>query len=425
MNLSVSPGALRGALPILPSKSQLHRLLICGALANGPTTLYAGPTEAEDVAATIDCLTALGAKITSREGGYLIIPLSRDNLPAAALLPCRESGSTFRFMLPLVCALGVSARFHLAGRLPERPLAPLEAALARHGIALSRPTADTLVTEGKLCPGDYSLPGDISSQFITGLLLALPLLAGDSTLTVEGPRESEDYIAMTLEVLERFGQRPLITQNRYEIQGGQTFQSPGAALAEGDWSNGAFWLAAGAMPGGEIQVRGLNRESRQGDREICAILARMGANIHWEGDVVTLSPGHLRGTEIDAAPIPDLIPVLAAVASVSEGDTVIKNAARLRLKESDRLRATAETLNALGARVREKSDGLEISGVPRLKGGQVDAWGDHRIAMTAAVASTVTEGPVTITGAQAVRKSYPDFWALLETLGKEVRVEEE
>ena len=425
MNVTVFPGSARGAVTILPSKSQLHRLLICAALAEGNTTIYAGHTEAEDVAATIDCLSALGAEIVRQEEAFLVIPLRRDRLPARAVLPCRESGSTFRFMLPLVCALGVSGTFQLSGRLPERPLSPLEAALVQQGIHLSRPTPDTLCAEGQLLPGTYRLPGNISSQFITGLLFALPLLEGESSLAIEGPRESEDYIALTLETLALFGQGPTPTRDGYHIRGGGPFRSPGVAVAEGDWSNAAFWLAAGAMPGGQIQVRGLNPESRQGDKDVCAILARMGAHIQWAGNIVTVSAGHLRGTEIDASAIPDLVPVLSAVAAVSEGTTRIRNAVRLRLKESDRLKATAETLNALGARVTEEAEGLVISGLPRLRGGLADAWGDHRIAMTAAVASTAAEDPVNITGAQAVNKSYPDFWALLKTLDKQVHIEEE
>ena len=409
---------------MIPSKSHLHRLLIAAALADGETLLQASPTEAEDIAATAACLEALGAEITKLDGGgFRVKPIDRENLPHHAVLPCKESGSTLRFMVPIVCALGVRGEFRMEGRLPERPMDPLDRELAQGGIRLTRPERGILCCEGQLQSGDFSLPGDISSQYITGLLMALPLLAGDSSLTVHEPIESEDYINMTLAVLETFGQLPESSKNRYQIPGGKPFQSPGKTMTEGDWSNAAFWLSAGAMPGGDMRLGGLDPQSRQGDKEVCNILAQMGAHVSWEGDIIHVSEGTRQGVEIDATAIPDLIPVLSAVAAVGEGITVIRNAARLRLKESDRLTATAETLNALGANVIEQADGLEIRGVPRLKGGTVDAWGDHRIAMTAAIASTACEEPVTITGAEAVRKSYPQFWSELARLGKELTEE--
>ena len=426
MKVTILPGPLKGSVTILPSKSQLHRLLICAALADGETFLRSAPTRAEDVEATIACLTALGAKIQWTGAGFQIIPIDRAKLPERAVLPCRESGATFRFMLPLVCALGVSGEFHMAGRLPKRPLAPLDDELTRHGIRLTRPEPAVLRTEGKLQAGDYVLPGNVSSQYITGLLLALPLLTENSTLTIKGAVESADYIHMTLEAAAAFGQIPILDKNCYHIHSGSTpYQSPGITDAEGDWSNAAFWLCAGAMPKGEVTVHGLNPASSQGDRDIVSVLEQMGAYITWAGNVITASEEQRLGVEIDATAIPDLIPVLSAVAAVSRGRTTIKNAARLRIKESDRLAATAGVLNILGAKVNEKPDGLVIEGVPQLTGGTVDAWGDHRIAMMAAIASTACIGPVTITGADAVRKSYPQFWEELATLGKEVHLIED
>jgi len=414
---------------MLPSKSHLHRLLIVAALADEETLLKSAPTEAEDIDATIACLEALGAKIAyvnngddgGADGEFRVVPINRENLPSHAVLPCKESGSTLRFLLPVVCALGVTSEFLMEGRLPDRPLNPLDRELEQAGICLSRPKREVLHCEGKLRAGDFSLPGDISSQYVTGLILALPLLDEDSNLKVHEPIESEDYIKMTLEVLERFGQLPEIEKNRYYIKGSNVFRSPGKVIVEGDWSNASFWLSAGAMPGGNMRIGGLSSNSRQGDKEVCKILEKMGANLRWENDVVHVSEGTRQAVEIDAAAIPDLIPVLVAVAAVGEGLTTIKNATRLRLKESDRLTSTAETLNALGANVIEKADGLEIRGVAKLKGGTVDAWGDHRIAMTAAIASAACEEPVTITGAEAIRKSYPQFWDELARLGKELK----
>ena len=420
MKLTILPGAVKGSVNAIASKSHLHRLLICAALADKDTLLRCSLTDAEDITATISCLSALGAKMLHRDNLLIITPIDRDRLPDIADLPCNESGSTLRFMLPVVSALGIRGRFHMSGRLPQRPLAPLDEELSRHGVRIWRRQPEILCCEGGLIPGEYFLPGDISSQYVTGLLLALPLLNGDSSLNVKEPIESEDYIAMTLDAIEEFGRSPSISGNRYEIRGGGMFISPGDVNVEGDWSNAAFWLCAGAMPGGDVRLRGLKGKSSQGDKEVCAVLERMGARVSWEGDVLCVSEGVRRGVEIDARAIPDLVPVLSAVAAVSQGTTVIKNAARLRFKESDRLAATAQTLNALGARVSEEADGLKIQGVPRLSGGNVDSWGDHRIAMTAAVASTACGGPVSITGSGAVKKSYPQFWDKLSGLGKKV-----
>jgi len=433
MTVTIMPGKISGSVAAIPSKSHLHRLLICAALADKETFITCAETDAEDIKATIGCLTALGAAAERREGGFAITPVKRNSAHVGEVfLPCMESGSTLRFMLPVVCALGVRGTFQMKGRLPQRPMAQLEAQLESHGIRLWRGEADLLRCEGRLSPGEYLLPGNISSQYISGLLMALPLLDSASTLTVTHPVESADYISMTLEALESFGGgisppvRPS-ENTRYEIQGIGEFKSPGSLAAEGDWSNAAFWLCAGAMPGGGIELSGLKKDSLQGDREVCAILEQMGAEVTWEnsatGETLHIKEGLRRGAEIDVRAIPDLGPVLAAVAAAATGTTVIKNASRLRLKESDRLYATTRTLTVLGADVRETEDSLVINGRKRLKGGTVDAFGDHRIAMMAAIASAACDEPVIITGAEAVNKSYPAFWKHLADLGKTVKVE--
>ena len=441
MKVTLSPGHISGRIAAIPSKSHLHRLLICASFAERPTLLRLKHTNAEDIKATVDCLSALGAAIETRKDCFMVTPVNMKQLPKKAILPCGESGSTLRFMLPVVCALGVSGEFKMSGRLPERPLAPLDTELTRHGIRLWKPESNTLCCEGKLTAGNYTLPGNISSQYISGLLMALPLTRTSgksevqsfqneiSSITIEEPIESADYIAMTIKAMKSFGYAPIIDQNQYKIHSNVEFTSPREITVEGDWSNAAFWICAGAMPNvhgtfhSGIEVIGLNKQSVQGDREICAILERMGAQFG-DSHYLRVSGGKLRGVEIDARAIPDLVPVLSAVAAVSEGETVIKNAQRLRLKESDRLAATAQVLNSLGAKITEEPDGLRIRGVEKLTGGVVDSWGDHRIPMTAAVASLVCEGSVTITGAQAVQKSYPAFWDDLRALGKEVFVYE-
>lgn len=413
---TIYPAPIRGEVTILPSKSHLHRLLICAALSDSETLLLCGESDAEDVLASICCLTALGAVITREENGLRVLPLKQESLPKRCVLPCGESGSTLRFLLPVVCALGVQGEFKLEGRLPERPLAPLEQELMAHGCHVWR-EGSSLFCEGQLTPGDYTLPGNVSSQYISGLLFALPLLKGASTLSIKEPLESADYIEMTLHALRQFDISIPHKHGCYSIAGRMSLHSPNKITVDGDWSNAAFWLCAGALPGGAIRCRGLNPNSPQGDRAICGILEAMGAHLIWEDDSLVVFEGTRQASEFDAAPIPDLVPALACLSAVSEGETYIKNAARLRLKESDRLAAVTQTLRALGAEIVEEPDALRILGKPQLQGGSVDAWGDHRIAMMAAIAAAACKHPVTITGAESVRKSYPSFWTVLSSLG--------
>ncbi|MCL2576514.1 MAG: 3-phosphoshikimate 1-carboxyvinyltransferase [Defluviitaleaceae bacterium] len=429
MKITIQPGKIAGEIAAIPSKSHLHRLLIYAAFADRDTLICCRETEAEDINATINCLTALGAKITRKESGFVVTPVDRKNIPQGGdkpvFFPCGESGSTLRFMLPVVCALGVRSAFEMKGRLPERPLAPLDEQLEKHGIRLWRDTPEILQCEGKLQPGDYYLPGNISSQYISGILMAMALLETPGRLTVSAPIESAGYIEMTLNTAEIFGQKVAVkkTSQGFEYDVGGTLKSPGQAETEGDWSNSAFWLCAGAMPGGNVKLNGLLNNSSQGDREVFEILSRMGATIRYEGTTITVTENERRCTEIDARAIPDLIPVLAAVATVSSGTTVVSNAARLRIKESDRLMAVTKTLSIMGANIKETAEGLIIKGVEKLRGGTIDAHGDHRIPMMAAIASTACTEPVTVIGAQAVNKSYPEFWNDLRLMGKTVTEE--
>ena len=431
MIVTMKPGAACGEVFAIPSKSHLHRLLICAALANENTVISCEHTGADDIKATVACLEALGAAITTLVDGFDVSPIKRENLPKMCVLPCKESGSTFRFMLPVVCALGVTGEFHMEGRLPERPIAPLDGQLTSKGIKLSKPTPTTLRCEGQLEPGTYTLPGNISSQYISGLLMALPLLKTDSILEVTEDIQSKDYIEITLDVQKEFGViHPLVNQT-YTIHGNSQYQSPQHVIADGDWSNGAFWLACGAMPKGDITLKRMNPQSLQGDRQMADIITQIGAHLSWEqcpldtGNQITVKEGQRNAVEIDAGAIPDLIPVISAILSVANGTSVITNASRLRIKESDRLATTAKILNTLGAKITELEDGLIIEGVPSLKGGQVDAHIDHRIAMTAAVASLACTEPVILTGAQAVNKSYPKLWEDLQSLGKQLEIDKE
>ena len=403
MNTSLPAGALTGTVQIPASKSQAHRLLICAALGETPVTLLCDGLS-RDIIATARCLQALGATVETEDDR--ILRLTPGRAAAHCDLPCGESGSTLRFLLPVAAALGATATFHMEGRLPRRPLAPLDEELTRHGVSLSR-RGDTLTVSGQLLPGDYTLPGNVSSQYISGLLMALPLLTGDSTLTVTEPVESAGYIAMTEDALRLSGIPFQKDGWVYRIPGGQTARLPAALAVEGDWSNAAFFLCAGALSEKGVTVTGLNTASSQGDRAIADILRAFGANVTQEESRVTVSAAPLRGITVDAAAIPDLIPVVSVVAACAAGETKIVNAARLRLKESDRLTTTASMLRALGGTVEELPDGLRIRG-SALTGGTVDAANDHRIAMAAAVAASLC--PVTVVGSECVSKSYPRFW---------------
>lgn len=422
MTVTIQPGAVSGKLAAIPSKSAAHRLLICAALADEPTKIIC-PKGSQDIHATVRCLTGLGAEIAPQGDGYLVTPIHRTRAVGSCTLDCGESGSTLRFLLPVAAALGANATFLLAGRLAQRPMEPLAGQLTAHGCKLDwRPQSKTLTITGQLAPGEFSLPGNVSSQFFSGLLFALPLLGEKSVLRVEGDLESAGYIDLTLSALAKFGLTPAALETGGWTVPAQGYRTPGAAAVEGDWSNAAPWLCMGVLGGDGVSVTGLDNDSLQGDTGVCRVLARMGGQVTRYRDIVCARPGPLTPTVIDARNIPDLVPVLSAVAAVVPGQTRIVGAARLRLKESDRLNTTADTLNALGGRVSETQDGLFIVGKNRLTGGTVDAAGDHRIAMLAAVAAVVCEGPVTVTGAEAVEKSYPDFWKDLAFLGKGVKV---
>ena len=418
MTATVSPGPRTGRVTIPASKSQAHRLLICAALGREPVELVCGGPSA-DILATAKCLNALGADIQQTAPDRFSVRPIAAAPGAPAQLACGESGSTLRFLLPLVGALGAEGAFVMEGRLPQRPLAPFDSVLKEHGMTLHQ-EGSRLRCGGQLRPGDYTLPGDVSSQYISGLLMALPRLAGDSTLTVTGHMESAGYVAMTEDALRLSGIRFTCEGQSWRIPGGQRCRLPRLCRVEGDWSNAAPWLCMGAIDGDSVTVKGLDPDSQQGDRAVCRVLGEMGVPIHHTADRYTSHPGRLHPTTIDARDIPDLVPVLAALAASIPGTTIITGAARLRLKESDRLATTAATLNALGSQVEVTDDGLILQGKAHLLGGTVDAAGDHRIAMAAAVAACACSEPVVITGAQAVEKSYPTFWHDLRALGKPV-----
>ena len=390
MDICITPKKLYGNINAIPSKSQAHRMLICAAFSDQPTTLICPETN-RDIEATANCLTALGAGITWLSNGYRVKPI--EEVPFRASLPCQDSGSTLRFLLPIAGALGVDTVFQMTGRLPQRPLTPLWEEMERMGCTLTRPTADTIRCTGRLRSGEYAINGTVSSQFITGLLFALSLLPGQSRLQVLGKLESAPYVSMTLAAMERFG----ISCNDYCFPGNGRFHSPGTVTVEGDWSNAAFFLAAQAL-GSPIQVGNLNPDSPQGDRVCARLLPALKDNL-----------------TISAADIPDLVPILAVTAAANQG-AVFTDIGRLRLKESDRVASVIDMLRALGGQAEADDTTLTVYGTG-LHGGTVDSHNDHRIAMSAAIAATVCDSPVTILGAQCVEKSYPKFFTDYTSLG--------
>ena len=402
----ISPRKLRGTVAAIPSKSEAHRALICAALSDAPTSIVMGPGS-EDIDATIRCLTAFGAKIERVPSGLRVEPIRET--PPVCEADCGESGSTLRFLLPVAGSLGIDARFHMHGRLPDRPIAPLDEALMHGGCVLDRPDREVLRVVGKLRPRSYLLPGDISSQYISGLLFALPLLEGESHLIIRGRRESASYIGMTLRALGLFGIAPEETESGYTIPAGSRYVTPGEIDIGGDWSNAAFWLCANALRGCDVTVTGLDADSAQGDRRIAEELRGLA---------------HSESYTLDAADIPDLVPVFAATACARGQVLRVVNASRLRIKESNRIFTVCRALNALGGEALETEDGLIIEGGRTLRGGAVDSCGDHRIAMMAAIASCACEDEVIIHGAESVNKSYPGFWRDFAHLGGSVELTE-
>ncbi|MBM6774077.1 3-phosphoshikimate 1-carboxyvinyltransferase [Olsenella profusa] len=437
MNVTVSPGSLTGEVSAPSSKSEAHRLLICAAFAPGTTDIDC-TTTSDDIDATARCLEALGAHITRTRRGFRVVPVpgtsATDNIPApatGALLDCGESGSTLRFLLPVVAALGCEASLTGHGRLPQRPLSPLYEELVAHGVGLTPQGQVPLRVSGRLRPGRFSLPGNVSSQYVSGLLLAAPLMGAPTEVVVSEPVESLPYIGITVAALARFG--VTVDEGRtedsgaparsYVVGGAERLSSPGTVSVGGDWSGAAFWLAAGALSEAGVSVRGLDVRSTQGDRQVLAALALLGARVLRGSEGAACAHDALAGRVIDVSNCPDLVPPLAAVAALAEGTTRITGAARLRLKESDRLETVSAAICALGGRARATDDGLVIEGVRELAGGTVDAAGDHRIAMMAAVLAARCTRPVTILGAECVAKSYPGFFEDLGRLGGTYRKE--
>lgn len=415
--VTLLPSSLRGEVTAPPSKSQAHRLLLCSALSGGVCRISSFSCS-EDMEATLRGLAALGVSFRTEGETLTLFPTRKPSEEVE--IDCGESGSTLRFLIPIAAALGISARFTGRGRLPERPVGVYSDCLPKRGVSCKTSGGLPFSVSGQLRPGLFSLPGNISSQFITGLLLSLPLLPGDSEIRLSTPLESSSYVELTLSCMTRFGVFAKRTENGWQIPGFQRYK-PCDSRIEGDWSQAAFFLAAGAL-GGEIAVSGLNFDSAQGDRAIERLLKEFGAPLRREGEKLFSSPGRLHGIQLDASEIPDLVPILAVVASLACGKSHLTGCGRLRIKESDRLAALAQGLTRLGAQVLEEHDGLILTGVPALHGGYAQGFGDHRIVMALSVAALRAGAPVTLSDAYSIRKSYPRFFEDYNQLGGKAHV---
>ena len=422
-SVMIQPFSLNGKVKIPPSKSLSHRAVIAAGLSDGECVVY-NISMSEDILATCDIMEKLGAKITKFPNNINISGKGKleivNNEIGNNELQCNESGSTLRFLIPIAVLTGGKIIFKGRGKLVQRPLKPYYEIFDKQNIKYTTNNGCLpLTVEGSLKPGIFELRGDVSSQFITGLIYVLPLLNGDSTIKITTEMESIGYIDLTLDVLNKFGVK--IENNNYrefKIKGNQHYEKRNYRV-EGDFSQAAFYLAAGVL-GGEVECLDLNMESLQGDRVIVDIIKNMGGKLILEDGILKASKSDLKGTVIDASQCPDLVPIVAVLGALSEGTTEIINAARVRIKESDRLKAIATELNKIGAEVIEREDSLLIHGKPWLKGGIVNSWNDHRIAMAMAIASIRCNEKLTIQDSGAVKKSYPEFYEDFKSLGGKV-----
>lgn len=404
-NVKISPSLLKGRVSAPPSKSVAHRLLICAALSDGNSKIT-DLSSSKDIIATIEALKALGAEIEF--DGTTANVKGIKKIPKKAVVDCNESGSTLRFIIPIAAALGVETIFVGKGKLPERPITPYLEELTKNGIAFDYNNTMPFSITGKLKSGNFSISGDISSQFITGLLFALPLLEGDSQIILTSKLESKPYVDITIDCLNKFGVEIIENEKGYYIKGSQKYISNDVRV-EGDYSQAAFYYVANAL-GSDIQIDNLNPDSYQGDKKIIEIINEISYN------------KKKKAFEVDGSDIPDIVPILTVLACFCEGQSRIYNVSRLRIKESDRLESISSCINKIGGNVIATEDSLIINGVESFTGGEVDSFNDHRIAMSMAICATRCKDELIITNANAVEKSYPDFFEEYKKLGGKVNV---
>lgn len=416
MNVTIAPRELCGELNAPPSKSYMHRTLICAALSDKPTEIMCTQLS-DDTKATLNSLKALGAEFEIKKESIFVTPVSAEG-NSICELDCKESGSTFRFMLPIAASLGRTAVFKGSKRLGERPVLPLCECLEKHGVVFKEGKGSLpCAIGGKMENGVYEITGDVSSQFISGLMMALGNIGGGE-IRITGVIKSAPYIEITREVMKSFGVDVEKTQCGYKVGTGG-YKTKGRAYVEGDLSNAAFHLAIGAL-GGDIKLCGIKEDTTQGDGKIVEILEKMGAAIKREKDAVKIKKSQLSPIELDCEDIPDIVPVLCVIACGANGESTFYNIKRLREKESDRVESTCELIKRLGGDISADENSIKVVGKGKLRGGMVDSFNDHRIAMSAATASVICSEKVCINGAEAVNKSYPDFFEKFVSLGGEI-----
>ncbi|MCD7800493.1 MAG: 3-phosphoshikimate 1-carboxyvinyltransferase [Ruminococcus sp.] len=408
MDIKISPTKLSGTVAIPSSKSFAHREIICASLSKG-TSVVGGVSFSKDIYATLSAMESLGARYTIQDDNITIQGISTPNVQAT--IDCYESGSTLRFIIPIVGALGVSATLKGQGRLPERPITPFIRELPKKGISFDYNNTMPFSMNGKLKNGTFELEGDISSQFITGLLFALPLLDGNSKIVMTSPLQSKPYVDMTIQSMANFGVYIVETDYGYYVEGNQEYK-PLNHKVEGDYSQAGFFYVANAI-GNDIVLQNLLESSIQGDKKIVEVCEKSCYN---------RIDNRLNAYTINATNIPDLVPILAVLGCFGDGTSKIIGAERLKIKESDRLVATADALNRIGGKVTPTNDGLIIEPIEHFIGGTVDGFGDHRIVMATAIASTRCMNDVIILGANAVEKSYPNFFRDFKNLGGKIDV---
>lgn len=405
-------GTLHGSIQAQPSKSMAHRLIICAALSEKDCTID-NIALSDDISATLSCIHKLGVASYFHKKSKNVLHIQTKGRPSHEKieLDCRESGTTLRLMLPIAAVFADSVTYTGKGRLLDRPMQPYAEAFAQNGMKYEGCTV-----EGRLRPGTYSLPGDVSSQFISGLLMALPLLDEKSEIKLTTPLQSAGYVDMTLSALKKSGIEIEKTQSGYIVPGGQKYRLKDCEC-EGDYSHAAFFAVAGALFGEGVTVKGLPSASGQKDKAIYDILKDMGANVERSGSNVTVKGGELKGVVADVSDTPDLVPALAVAMAAAKGESRIVGGERLRIKESDRIAAVCENLSKLGCDIMQTQDGMIINGGGRLKGCELSSFNDHRIAMAMAVAAAITDGEITLDDADCVKKSAPQFWDEFKKLG--------
>jgi len=421
MNVTIKPNKLSGTIQIPPSKSLSHRAIIAAALAEGES-IISNVLYSKDILATIDAMRACGAEI-KEYSDHLVIHGSKVKR-VKSMINANESGSTIRFMIPIALVSDEEIEFRGENHLVKRPLDTFLEIFDTQGIKYTR-GEDYLplkVYSGLKC-GTFEVRGDISSQFITGLLYALPLLDGDSKIVITTNLESKGYIDLTLDMLKKFGIE--IENKEYKefiIKGNQSYK-PYNYTIEGDFSQSAFFLVADAL-GADIKLSCMNMDSHQGDKKILLDMEDFGLNIIFENDLLSLENKALHGATIDFSQSPDLGPALTVLAALAEGESNFINAGRLRIKECDRITAMRIELEKMGAKIIEHKDGMTIYGVKELHGAVIDSHNDHRVAMAIAMASLKTKGDIKILNAGCVSKSFPNFFSVFESLGGIVSYED-